>query len=289
MEIPLVSVVTITYKHEQYILDTVKGVLNQETDFEVEYIIADDCSPDDTQKVVSEFLENHPKAAWVKYTRHEENKGMNPNFVWALNQCRGKYIALCEGDDYWTDPLKLQKQVDHLEKNQHVVVVYQPWVNLRDGKFSDIQSSFPATLGVVFRMRSDLLKYYPENILNGDTALLFFLSFYGIKECIYDLKPAVKRKDSGGVWNSLDFLNQEENRIKTWSALLIATKGTRYNYQAKKKLASQILVSGRKIQEKKISHALSTELGRLSYAQAKNVLLEYLKQLITHKFRGYFK
>ena len=107
----------ITYNHEKFISQAIEGVLNQECNFEVEFIIADDCSLDNTQNVFQKIKENHPNANRIKYTRHEVNKGMTSNLIWALQQTSGKYIALCDGDDYWTDPYKLQKQVDFLEAN----------------------------------------------------------------------------------------------------------------------------------------------------------------------------
>lgn len=119
----VISVCMITYGHELYIREAIEGVLMQKGDFEIELIVANDCSPDNTDEVVNEIINNHPKGSMIKYTRHQKNKGMNENFMWALNQCTGKYIALCEGDDYWTDPLKLQKQVDILEGNEDVVGV----------------------------------------------------------------------------------------------------------------------------------------------------------------------
>ena len=112
-----VSVVMITYAHELYIQEAIESVLMQECDFEVELIVANDCSPDRTDAIVKDLIQTHPKGHWINYTRHETNKGMMGNFVWTLNRASSKYIALCEGDDYWTDPLKLQKQVDFLEGN----------------------------------------------------------------------------------------------------------------------------------------------------------------------------
>ena len=115
--IPLVSVVMITYGHEKYIEEAIQGVLMQECDFEIELIVANDLSPDYTDRVVKRIIAEHPKGSCIKYTCHEHNLGMISNFNWSLNQTTGTYIAICEGDDYWTDPLKLQKQVDFLEKN----------------------------------------------------------------------------------------------------------------------------------------------------------------------------
>lgn len=114
---PVVSVVMITYAHERYIEQAINGVLMQVCDFEVELIITNDCSPDTTDAVIMDIIKTHPKASWIKYIKHDKNIGMMPNFVYTLKEAKGKYIAMCEGDDYWTDPLKLQKQLDFLENN----------------------------------------------------------------------------------------------------------------------------------------------------------------------------
>lgn len=135
----IVSVVVITYAHEKYICEAIEGVLMQRVDFEMELIVANDNSPDKTDEIVKGFLKNHPLKEKVKYTCHKENKGMMGNFIWALNQCQGKYIALCEGDDFWTDSLKLQKQVDFLESNPEYGLVHtnSKILNQRTQKFTD--------------------------------------------------------------------------------------------------------------------------------------------------------
>jgi glycosyltransferase involved in cell wall biosynthesis len=120
----IVSVVMITYAHENYIEQAINGVLMQECDFEVELIIANDCSPDTTDAVIMEILKTHPKASWIKYIRHEKNIGAMANFVFTLKEAKGKYIALCEGDDYWTDPLKLQKQFNFMEIHKECSICY---------------------------------------------------------------------------------------------------------------------------------------------------------------------
>lgn len=120
----MASVVMITYNHEEYIKEAIEGILMQECNYEVELIIADDNSPDNTEEIVLDLIQKHKNGHWIKYTKHNNNKGMMPNFVWALERCKGKYIAICEGDDYWTDPLKLQKQVDFLESNEDYGLVH---------------------------------------------------------------------------------------------------------------------------------------------------------------------
>ena len=115
---PKVSVIMTTYGHEQYIREAIEGVLMQIVDFQVELIIANDCSPDGTDQIVREIMQEHPNGHWIKNVLQAENLGMIGNSIDAFNHAKGKYMAFCEGDDYWTDPLKLQKQVDFLDCNQ---------------------------------------------------------------------------------------------------------------------------------------------------------------------------
>jgi len=113
----LVSVVMITYGHEKFIEEAINGVLMQNCNFSVEIIVANDCSPDNTDQIIRNIIKNHADGHRINYVKHENNIGMMPNFIFALNKAKGKYIALCEGDDYWTNSLKLQKQVDFMEAN----------------------------------------------------------------------------------------------------------------------------------------------------------------------------
>lgn len=122
----LVSIVMITYNHELYIQDAILGVLNQQTDFEVELIVADDHSSDKTSEQVNTIINNHPRSKVISYTRHAENRGLISNFMWALSQCKGKYIALCDGDDYWSNHNKLQAQVNFLKNNPGYVICFHP-------------------------------------------------------------------------------------------------------------------------------------------------------------------
>lgn len=111
----------ITYDHFYYLHNAIVGVLNQECNFDFELIISDDCSPINPIESINVF-KNHKNFKKIKFYRHSVNKGPTENFLWSLNQCKGEYIAQCEGDDYWIDPLKLQKQVDFLEANNNFVL-----------------------------------------------------------------------------------------------------------------------------------------------------------------------
>lgn len=145
MENSVVSVVMITYGHEKFIEKAIKGVLMQECDFDFELIIANDCSPDNTDILIANVIKNSPKANCIKYVRHESNIGMMTNFIFALNSAKGKYVALCEGDDYWTDSLKLQKQVDYLEQNARYILCFHKVeiLKLDDTIVSDFLTKVP--------------------------------------------------------------------------------------------------------------------------------------------------
>jgi glycosyltransferase involved in cell wall biosynthesis len=116
--IPLVSVYCLTYNHEKYIRKALDGILMQKTDFDFEIIISEDKSTDNTISIIAEYEKRFPGRLTVLY--HEKNLySQNIDILKTdfYRVARGKYCALCEGDDYWTDPLKLQKQVDILEQN----------------------------------------------------------------------------------------------------------------------------------------------------------------------------
>jgi len=122
MHEPLLSVITITYNHEPFIAKTIEGVLMQKTSFPIEYIIAEDCSTDNTRNICFEYANKNPNT--IKLITSDNNVGFVENEKRGIRAARGKYIAFCEGDDYWTDPLKLQKQVDFLELHPEYSVTF---------------------------------------------------------------------------------------------------------------------------------------------------------------------
>ena len=108
---PIVSVHMITYNHEPYIRQAIEGVMMQKTDFEFELVIGEDCSQDNTREICFEFQKKYPDKIRVLWW-HENVSKFGGNGRRNRAHCRGEFIAICEGDDYWIDPLKLQKQVD---------------------------------------------------------------------------------------------------------------------------------------------------------------------------------
>lgn len=118
----LVSIVTLAYNHEVYIRECLEGLIAQKTDFIFEVVIHDDASIDRTASIIREYEVKYPHIIKPIYqSDNQYSKGVSIGKKYVYPRARGKYIALCEGDDYWTDPYKLQKQVDFLEANPDYV------------------------------------------------------------------------------------------------------------------------------------------------------------------------
>ena len=124
----------LTYRHEKFLKQSVEAVLDQQTNFEFELILANDNSPDNTDQVVEEIKENHPKAYRLKYYKNPQNLGVMKNSRKALEMVQGQYFATCESDDYWCDPQKLQRQVDFLESHPDYSICFH---NARIEYFED--------------------------------------------------------------------------------------------------------------------------------------------------------
>ncbi|HET8886992.1 MAG TPA: glycosyltransferase [Salinimicrobium sp.] len=165
---PVVSICCITYNHESYIEEALNGFLMQETDFPFEIVIHDDASTDNTANIIKEYEKKYPDLFRPIYqTENQKSKyksGMNPRFNYP--RAKGKYIALCEGDDYWTDPLKLQKQVDFLERHENCSMVFTGCiVNKSNGEKRLIKYDGLKTL--------DANEYVGENYFMATASLLF--------------------------------------------------------------------------------------------------------------------
>ncbi|GAA3571839.1 glycosyltransferase family 2 protein [Snuella lapsa] len=233
---PKVSVCMITYGHEKFVKQAVQGVLMQECEFEIELIVADDCSPDTTQFIVEGIIKEHPRGYRVKYVKHSENKGMLANFIWAMNQCCGDYIAFCEGDDYWTDSLKLQKQVGFLEANldygicfHNVNVFYQKENRLCADGFTRAVPETTTTLdlargnymhtpSVVMRNDFELPQWYSKSPL-GDWPLYMIAAHNKMIKRLEDIM-AVYRVHEKGVWALQSREYRVRNTIKSFELVL---------------------------------------------------------------------
>ncbi len=212
-----VSVCMITYGHEKYISQAIEGVLMQECNFEIELVIFNDCSPDNTDEIIQSIIKKHERGSWIKYVKHNQNIGMMANFLLAVGACNGDYIALCEGDDYWIDPLKLQKQTSFLASNSQFSLCFHNNIIKNDNSekimLTDLgkhefdtkdvlRQWFIPTASIVFRNYSDFV--FPDwfvNCQSGDIPLLLLLSLRGDIKYI-DEVMSVYRLHPGGVSNT---------------------------------------------------------------------------------------
>lgn len=231
-QLPIVSVCMITYNHQKFIEEAINGALMQECEFEIELILANDCSTDKTDEVTQNILKTHPRASIIKYFKHEKNIGMMPNFIFALQQCKGKYIALLDGDDYWTDPLKLQKQVDFLEANDGYSGCFHNTMMINE---NDVSAALKAwrtynretflledtiteialfhTSSFVFKSKLLLLPNWISNVQSGDMALFSLIASKGLLHRI-DNFMSVYRKNEIGITNTITLNDYHKNRIK---------------------------------------------------------------------------
>lgn len=122
---PIVSICCLSYNHAPYIRQCLDGFMMQKTTFPFEVLIHDDASTDGTQAIIREYESKYPDIVKPIYQKENQySKGIKVSAVYQYPRVRGKYVAMCEGDDFWIDSLKLQKQVDFLENNLDYVLVY---------------------------------------------------------------------------------------------------------------------------------------------------------------------
>lgn len=161
----LVSVLVLAYQHENYIKECLDSILQQKTDFSFEILIGEDESKDKTREICKLYAQNYPSIIRLFLHSRENNIHINGSPSWHFNSlynifsANGKYIALCEGDDFWIDPLKLQKQVDFLENE----INYSACAHLSEVVFDGVQKINSLRFNnnierTVFRVK-DLLEY----------------------------------------------------------------------------------------------------------------------------------
>ncbi|MBT3279316.1 MAG: glycosyltransferase [Phycisphaerales bacterium] len=163
---PVVSIKMLTYNHAPYIGEAIESIVNQETDFPFELVIGEDCSPDTTQDIAREYVEKYPDK--IRLLTSEANVGICKNDWRVEVVCRGTYLAYCEGDDYWHDPTKLQKQVDLLEANPDCVLVH-----------SDVDFFFQDKGTLVSQQRKKQNRGWPESISPQELYELFLCGING--------------------------------------------------------------------------------------------------------------
>jgi len=125
-----VSVIILAYNQEDFIEKAIQSVFMQKTNFPIELIISNDCSPDATHETIEKIIGQKPEHVQIKYFNQKKNLKSTPNFYFALKQVTGQYLAFCEGDDYWTDENKLQIQYDFLESHPDYAMCFHNVLNV---------------------------------------------------------------------------------------------------------------------------------------------------------------
>lgn len=215
MTLPKVTIVCMVYNHEAYLRECFEGFVMQKTTFPIEILVNDDCSPDGSANVMREYEEKYPELFHCIYQK--ENQYSKGKMAWwevLFPMAKGDYIAICEGDDYWIDPYKLQKQVDFMEQHSDFVacfhnarVQYKDKVSL----FNVLnESHYPTTEDLIKRrwfiatptlLFRNVLQEYPDwrgGIINGDYLLELLLAREG-RFFYMDDVMAVYRQDGLGM------------------------------------------------------------------------------------------
>ena len=223
------SVLIATYNQERYIEQAVRSALMEQTAFDYEIVVADDCSTDGTRAILRTLAAEHPNR--LRCVLNERNLGMHGNYRSGWMQCRGQYIAMLEGDDYWTDPQKLQKQVAFLDAHPECVLCFHNVVIFNDDESAGdseslycppdlpeicgpeelLQEMFINTSSVV--IRNGVFKEFPAlgtDLALGDWPFFLWLSSFGKLGYIPRVMSAY-RKHGEGLWKR----TSPEERIRT--------------------------------------------------------------------------
>ncbi len=233
---PLLTIACPSYNHEKYIKQTLDSFLMQKTTFKYEILIHDDASTDNTTKIIKDYVRLYPEIIKaVIQSKNQHSKGIK-NAEIILPLIKTKYIALCEGDDYWTDPYKLQKQVDFLEANPDVAVTYHDSIkiNINNAVIAETEVGFEnrkdfnnlelqkgawlSTRTMCFRNTLNIPNQF-EKVLNGDTFLTALIGEIGHGKYMSDIKPAVYRIHDEGIWSSISSLKKTTNKYKTFELM----------------------------------------------------------------------
>lgn len=233
---PVVSICCLTYNHILYIRQCLDGFMMQKVNFPIEILIYDDASTDGTQGIIREYETKYPNIVKPIYQKENQySKGVRVGFVYNYSRAKGKYIALCEGDDYWTDPYKLQKQVDFLESHIDYVMCSHKWNDFIEnkkkvdcgmplevdssGKIYDLDSLvhgewYFQPLTVLFRRCAVDFKKYNLYKNSKDITLFYVLLKNGKGFCFHDVM-ATYRIHSGGIWSGAGLNRRRKQDFET--------------------------------------------------------------------------
>ncbi len=243
----MVSVSMITYNHEAFIAEAIEGVVMQKTTFPFELVIGEDCSTDNTRAICIEYQKKYPDI--IRLRLPEKNQGMMLNWINNIESGHGKYIALCDGDDYWTDPYKLQKQVDFMEANPDFALCSHSVYTLMCGQLDEniemerdvlttediiLKDWGLLTASIFFRKEAHKTPDWYYTVKNGDFALQLIVSLSGKIKFLPEYM-AVHRQHLGGMSSTLKPLNQT-----AWMVYLLHQFNKYTNKKFKKSIVERV-------------------------------------------------
>lgn len=225
----------ITYNHEDYIAQAIEGVLMQKTDFNFNLVIGEDCGSDGTRKICEQYQQKYPDV--IELLPSNQNLGIVPNFLRTIEACQSKYIAFCEGDDYWIDDMKLQKQFDFLEEHSDHVICATNFNIVQDEAVSK-ENAYSLKVGEktledllisnqfctpTVCIRADILnKFNLHNLMDykiGDWPLWLSIMKYG-KGIVLDDCTTVYREHRQGAFSLIPYHSKLKLAVLTVSKFL---------------------------------------------------------------------
>lgn len=228
---PKVTIVCITYNHEKFIAEALDSFLMQKTNFPFEVVVAEDCSNDSTADIVRKYANDYPHI--IKPVFQKSNMGSYENTLSAYKKIQGKYVVMNEGDDYFSDPLKLQKQVDFLDNHLDHSICFHPVDVIWDDKSQKnyifpeskyrsnkkiltihelMKNNFIQTNSCMYRWKfnedDNLSALYPGDILPGDWYMHLLHAQVGKIGFIPDVMAVYRRHKEGMWWLSSENVEQ---------------------------------------------------------------------------------
>ena len=238
---PLVSIICPAYNHEAFIKQALDGFLMQKTNFLFEILVHDDASTDNTKSILLEYEMKYPDRFNNIYQKENQfSKNIILPTINLLASSKGKYIACCEGDDYWTDPFKLQKQVDFLESNNEFTICWTKyliqkndtlskpdWENILSFKdhhiinFDNFSKPYNTyTLTTVFRRKCIINELYKNYKYFKDNSLYAICMSKG-KGAILDFYSGVYRMHTGGIYSATNEYFQDKANYFNFLEILV--------------------------------------------------------------------
>lgn len=243
-ETPVVSVVVTTYQHAGYIAQCLEAILSQDASFPYEILVGEDESTDGTREICLDYAARNPTRIRL-FLQHSGNRivigGVATgrfNFACLLSRARGRYVCICEGDDYWRDPGKLRLQVEALEGNLDAVVAFGDSIIVREASESDESklraeqrrdySALELAAGVLLPTQTVMFRnmlgqhVIPAaffHVLNADAYLFSWLSNFGGAVFVPEIRPSAYRVHGGGIWSQRSQYEQLGFSIETFAAM----------------------------------------------------------------------